>query len=470
VDVEEARRGRPRLTPVALSLWSIAEGARLASELREAGVPVMLLKGPRLQERLYGTPAAYVSSDIDILVPRSRAKHARAALVASGWTFESENGVLWFLSAAASFERSGFRADLHWGLHAAHLPAWSLRSLERALWRGAMPGPDGFLVPDDDALFVYLAVHAVGHRFERRHWVENVHAAAAKVKCWDRVWSIAKAAHVTVALRAAMQEREPGDRVAVLDGVAGRSVWYSTYALRGHALPVSLRARLREFQAMRREGFGWRLTSSREAGFGDLRLRVAAGVFDPQSVSLELLDIAAEHLDSDPRVVVDVGTGSGAIALSAARRWPDATVVGLDVSSRAIGCARDNARRLGASVRFQRSDLMSRLPRALSGKVDLVFSNVPYVSPAHGRDSSGWRVPLSTIYGPGNDGLGLMRDLAVQTKAALARPGLWVFQIADAQWEAWADHLSGLGYDTISPIERRPGSAVVGGARWTGRS
>jgi methylase of polypeptide subunit release factors len=102
--------------------------------------------------------------------------------------------------------------------------------------------------------------------------------------------------------------------------------------------------------------------------------------------------------------------------------------------------------------------------------VDLMFSNVPYVSPAPGRDLRGWRVPLSTIYGPDNDGLGLMRDLATQAKAVLASGGLWVFQIADSQWDAWAAHLSSLGYETIPPTERRPGGAVIGGALWTGGS
>jgi release factor glutamine methyltransferase len=464
VDVEEARRGRPRLTPVALSLWSIAEGARLSSELRDAGVPVMLLKGPRLQERLYGTPAAYVSSDVDVLVPRNRAREARAALTGSGWTFEPENGMLWFLSAAASFERSGFRADLHWGLHAAHLPSLSLRSLERDLWHGALPGPDGYLVPDNEALFVYLAVHAVGHRFERPHWVENVFAAAANVRSWDRVWHIAAAARVTDAVRAAMEEREPGSSTVVLDGVLGRAIWYSTYALRGHAFPTRLRGRVRELQAMRREGFGWRGVSSRTVSFGDLRLRVDAGVFDPQPVSLRLIAAAIERGVSAPEVIVDVGTGCGAIALSAAGRWPDATVLGLDVSSRAIRCARRNARRLSLDVRFELSDLLRDLPRSLRGKVDLLFSNIPYISPASGRDMGEWRVPSGTVYGPGNDGLGLMRQLAMQAEAVLAPAGLWVFQMGDSQWEAWSYHLSGLGFGILEPSERRPGGALVAGA------
>src|SRR5687767_3344328 len=125
-DLDRIVAERPQLAPLLYAMWARAEGQRLAAELRYVGVPVLLLKGPELQERLYGTPAAYESSDIDVLVHPDNAAAARAALIANGWSFEADNGVFWRLSAAATFERSGFRADLHWGLHAAHLPAWSL--------------------------------------------------------------------------------------------------------------------------------------------------------------------------------------------------------------------------------------------------------------------------------------------------------------------------------------------------------
>lgn len=430
----------------------------------------MILKGPELQERLYGTPAAYESSDIDVLIHPRDARRARVVMLRTGWTFEPDNGVMWRLSAAASFEREGFRADLHWGLHAAHLPAWTLRPPERALWERARLAPSGFYEPDAESLFVFLAIHAVGHGFERPEWVENVHAAAALVCDWSRVWSIARAARVTHAVRAAMAEQAPGRRVPVLDGPAGRAAWWATYAIRGHAFPQGIRDRIREARAMQRDGFGLvALRGGKLVRVGDLPLIVEPGVFDPKSVTLEGMEIAEREFgDEGPSVIVDVGTGSGLVAIAAARRWPGARVYGTDISTRAVSCARRNAKRLGArAVRVHAGSLMRPMPPSLHGRVELVFSNVPYVSPAGGR-SDGWEVPLTTVYGPDADGLGFMRELCRELPRFLGVGGLWVFQLGDSQLEPWSAHLATHGFEPVPAVSRRPGHAIVAAARWKG--
>jgi release factor glutamine methyltransferase len=452
------------------SMWGRAEGRKLGRELRDVGVPVMVLKGPELQERLYGTPAAYQSSDIDVLVRPRDARRARQTLHANDWTFEPENGVLWWLSAAASFERQGFRADLHWGLHAAHLPAWALHELERAMWERARTTPSGFLIPDDESLFVFLAVHAVGHGFERREWVDNVHAAAERVGDWQRVWAIARRAHVTNTVRVAMSEQPPGIRIPVLDGPVGRAVWWSTYLLRGHTLPRKLRERLRESVGMHRRGFGIvGLRGTRKVRVGDLSLVIDRGVFDPRDVTLQAVDLAERLMADDaPGVVVDIGTGSGAVAIAAARRWPSADIHGSDVSFRAVGCAQRNAIRLGVNASFHVGNLLTPIPSTLRGRVDLAFSNVPYVSPAGGRKVEGWDVPMETIFGPDVDGLGLMRDLMSELPRYLRPGAVWVFQVADAQLESVATELSNSGFEPLVPKSRRTGRAAIAAARWGG--
>jgi release factor glutamine methyltransferase len=463
---------RPKLAPVLYAMWSRSEGRRLGAELRQAGVPVMLLKGPELQDRLYGTPAAYESSDVDVLIRARDARLARATMRAHGWRFEPENGVLWRLSAAASYERKGFRADLHWGLHAAHLPSWAMRPLEQALWAGAAPDPSGFLVPDAESLFVFLAVHVVGHRFERPEWVRNVHAAAALVSDWDLVWHIANEARVTTAVRESMSDRDPGFRIPVLDGVIGRTIWWSTYVMRGHAVPKGARDRIREALALRREGFGFTgRTNDRLVTVGDLELIVEPGVFEPQGVTLRGVDLASDLLgDKHPSVVIDIGTGAGLLAFASARRWPSAEVFGGDRSPRAVHNSERNADRLGVTnVRFGIGSLLQAMPDRLQGRVDLAFSNVPYVPPAGGRRSTkGWHMPLATIYGPDADGLGLMRELCRELPFFLRPGGIWVFQIGDSQWEPWCLHLSEHGFEPISPTARRRGNAIVAAARWKG--
>ncbi|MBA3737246.1 MAG: nucleotidyltransferase family protein [Actinobacteria bacterium] len=470
-DAVSGRQHRLGLGSVALALWAQAESRRLAGEFDAAGVRALLLKGPDLQARLYGTPAAYQSGDVDILVPRAQASAARELLARGGWTFDRSNGVLWWVDAAAAYVRDGFCLDLHWGVHAARLPAWTLRSLERSLWRRAHLGPSGMLEPDAESLLVFLAVNVVGHNFGRPQWQENVTAAAELVEDWSRVWAIARTAKVEGAVRAALEGRPQNSETVVLDGPVGRAIWVGSWALRGHFLPRSARDRLREAMAMRRGGFASpRATAAwRSCTFAGLELRVAPGVFEPRRVTEEMLDLASD-LASERRspVVVDVGTGSGAVALAFAHRRPEARMHATDVSPRALRCARENIRRLRLSgIGLHLGSVLDPLPTNLRGRVDVVMSNLPYVPRREARDVD-WGAPISTVEGSHLDGLGMMRELARQAQTVL-RPGGWlVFQVADRQFDDWTGELRALGYEPTAAVQRRPGHAVVGAGRWVG--
>ena len=99
------------------------------------------------------------------------------------------------------------------------------------------------------------------------------------------------------------------------------------------------------------------------------------------------------------------------------------------------------------------------------GLVDAILTNLPYVNPANAAVVD-WREPLSTIAGPHADGLGLMREIARHARDVL-KPGGWlIFQIADWQWEPFAQDLGSLGYHVVAPAERRPGHAIVACAQW----
>ena len=78
--------------------------------------------------------------------------------------------------------------------------------------------------------------------------------------------------------------------------------------------------------------------------------------------------------------VLDVGTGSGVIALTLAAEWPDALVEAVDISDAALALARENAARLSLAerVRFSRSDLLAEV----SGEFDLIVANLPYIDTA----------------------------------------------------------------------------------------
>lgn len=124
-----------------------------------------------------------------------------------------------------------------------------------------------------------------------------------------------------------------------------------------------------------------------EQQFRRLTLEVRPEVFVPRPETEVLVGAALEALGplEDP-VVVDVGTGTGAIALAVKDERPDAEVFATDISPEAVELARRNAARLGLEVRVFQGDLLAPLPEELRGWVDLVISNPPYVTPAEYED------------------------------------------------------------------------------------
>ena len=459
----------PEYGSVALALWAQSEGRSLAREMTSAAIPVLMLKGPELQARLYGTPAAYQSGDVDVLVPRSHAGRARRLLEASGWEFAKENGVLWRVADQASYVRHGFWLDLHWGLQVGHLPGRVLRPLERAMWARARPGPSGMLEPDPESLLVFLAAHVVGHRFERRHWWENVTACAALVQDWPRVWRISRDARVETAVRKALEGGVPEEVTPVLDGLLGRAVWVLTWIARGHFLPRRTRAALREALALRREGWGllgW--ARIRAVPFAGRKLLVPRGVFPPSEISMPLMDLAVESIGAKATpVVVEVGIGSGAVALSLGVRRPDARIYGTDISHRAVLWAQLNRRRLGIkNARFLQGNLLEPLPAGLRGRTSLVVANIPFIPPKDARDLTNL-APMAAIQGPSADGLSLLRDLAEEASEFLEPGGRLICQVAEWQWTSLGESLVSLGYQ---PCESRLGIPSFGVAEWRGGS
>jgi hypothetical protein len=317
-----------QLDIVAKALALQAETRALTELFTAHGIPLMLLKGPDVQARLYGTPAAYESSDVDVLVPPRFARAARKALADAGWVFEQDNALFWRASRAASFVRRGNRVDLHWGLHAAHLPSFALTRLERALWEHAEPGPGGALVPDDATLLVFLALHAAGHGFDRAAWVDNVRRAAARIEDWDRMWKVARRSRMSRVLRRSLDVAEGARRprvIVLLDGVPGAAVWGFSWVLRGHGLPRPVRLRILSV---------WRWAFPIRVRFAGTELVVGTDVFRPRPMTEAVIGATLARIAAGQRAhVVDVGTGSGAIALAIARERPCCQVWGAPTRS-----------------------------------------------------------------------------------------------------------------------------------------
>jgi release factor glutamine methyltransferase len=160
---------------------------------------------------------------------------------------------------------------------------------------------------------------------------------------------------------------------------------------------------------------------------------VTPDVLIPRPETELLVEAALEALQDVPSpLVVDVGTGSGCIALSLAAERRDAAVHAVDVSEAALAVARRNARRLGLEdhVLFHLGDILGSV-RSLAGRVHLVVSNPPYVDASEAaslapevRDHE----PALALFAPG-DRYSVIRRLAPAAAAALRPDGFLILEV-----------------------------------------
>jgi release factor glutamine methyltransferase len=184
-----------------------------------------------------------------------------------------------------------------------------------------------------------------------------------------------------------------------------------------------------------------------EQEFFGLALRVTPAVLIPRPETEHLVEAVLAEIDARALVrVLDVGTGSGAIAIALASRLPRAEIVAVDISRAALDVAAENAARHGVSarVRLVESDLLGALA-AEQLAFDAVVSNPPYV--AEGEHEAmhpqvrEWE-PAEALFA-GADGMDLYRRLVPQAWGALRKGGLLAMEIGQGQREAMAGLLAG---------------------------
>ncbi len=202
------------------------------------------------------------------------------------------------------------------------------------------------------------------------------------------------------------------------------------------------------------------LTGRKE--FYGLPLQVDARVLDPRPDTETLVDWALEVIAplASPRVV-DLGTGSGAIALALQSQRTDAQVLAVDASTDALAVAQANAERLGLPVQFQPANWLA----GVEGLFDAIVSNPPYIPSADPHLAALTHEPLQAL-ASGADGLEDIRTIVAQAPAHL-QPGGWLLlEHGYDQAEAVQALLATQGFTQVQSRNDLAGIARCTGGQW----
>ena len=158
-----------------------------------------------------------------------------------------------------------------------------------------------------------------------------------------------------------------------------------------------------------------------EKAFFGLHLRVDARVLVPRPDTETLVQWALDALPATPARCLDLGTGSGAVALAVKSQRPDVAVTATDASTGALAVARDNAERLGLAVDFFNGSWLQAVP---GQRFDVIASNPPYIAEGDHHLVALTHEPISALTA-GPDGLDDIHTIVAQAPGAL-HPGGWL--------------------------------------------
>jgi len=201
-----------------------------------------------------------------------------------------------------------------------------------------------------------------------------------------------------------------------------------------------------------------------EWGFRRLTLKVDRRVLVPRPETEVVVERCLELLRGlEQPAVLDVGTGSGAIALAIADEHPGARVTAIDVAADALEVARENARVSGIDVDFAEHDVRD----GLEGAYDLVVSNPPYVTAEEIEtlepEVRDWEPRIATV------GEEHTAAIAAAATAVLVHGGHLVLEVADGRAGEVSNVLARLGYEDIRTGEDLTGRERVLEGRWSSR-
>ena len=218
--------------------------------------------------------------------------------------------------------------------------------------------------------------------------------------------------------------------------------------------PVFERARFEALLAVRALGHPVAyLTGERE--FWGLRLATSSHTLIPRPDTERLVEAALAHASPPEGHLLDLGTGTGAIALAFASEQPGWSVVGIDQRPEAVSLARYNAERLAiGNVEFRVGDWFTALDHEDSvERFALIVSNPPYIAAdaPHLQQGDVRFEPASALIAA-EEGLADLRHLASEARAYLVPGGWLLLEHGQGQGRAVRDALAAAGYDEIATL------------------
>ena len=186
------------------------------------------------------------------------------------------------------------------------------------------------------------------------------------------------------------------------------------------------------------------------APFGELRFEVTPATLIPRPETLELVEwVVADELVRPSLRLLDIGTGSGCIAISLAKRLPQAKVSAWDISAEALAVARRNAERNGVAVDFKQVDVLNITE---AETYDCIVSNPPYICEAEKADMTDsvlLHEPHTALFVPNNAPLRFYRAIAELGMRCLSPGGTLYFEINRAYGAEACNLLRDLGFRDV---------------------
>lgn len=168
---------------------------------------------------------------------------------------------------------------------------------------------------------------------------------------------------------------------------------------------------------------------------------VTPDTLEPRPETETMIDLLKKVYKVEPCTVVDVGTGSGCIAITIKLEIPETTVIATEINDAALKIARQNAKKLEADVTFHEGNLLE----TVKTKIDILLCNLPYVPDSHTINEAAMFEPKVAIFG-GSDGLDLYRELFDQIGQLKKQPSYILTESLPFQHEDLAKIAHKAGY------------------------